>query len=264
VLAALVQTNRHPVCGAIREELYATQIEPAPGGNPQEFPGLGLECCTEGCCWRLGRPGWAASDGVGENAQVLFSADGTVLAAFQFREYPRPDAREELAALCARGLELHVLSGDRPEKVAAMADQLGLPQTHCHANLTPEEKAATVGALDCDNTLYIGDGANDSLAFDAAWCTGTPAVERNLLEHKAHFYFLGRGLAGVRQVLEIGAQRRRAVRVVVAFAIAYNAFAVALSLFGKMSPLVAAVLMPASSLVSLGLAFRGMQTRLHP
>ena len=46
-------------------------------------------------------------------------------------------------------------------------------------------------------------------AFDAAWCSGTPAVDLGLLEQKADFYFLGRGLVGVRALLDIAAMRRR-------------------------------------------------------
>src|SRR5581483_9438020 len=103
----------------------------------------------------------------------------------------------------------------------------------------------------------IGDGANDSLAFNAAWCTGTPAIDRGLLEHKADFYFLGRGLAGIRQLLETTDIRRQTVRRVIAFALLYNFAAVAISLTGAMSPVVAAVLMPLSSLFSLALVFTG-------
>jgi Cu2+-exporting ATPase len=100
----------------------------------------------------------------------------------------------------------------------------------------------------------IGDGANDSLAFDQSLCTGTPAIDRGLLEHKADFYFLGRGLLGIGELFRVAAQRRRAIRAVLGFAIVYNAVAGGICLAGKMSPLLAAILMPLSSVVTLGLA----------
>lgn len=161
----------------------------------------------------------------------------------------------ELSALHQAGYTLHVLSGDREEKVAAMARQLGVPLAHCHARLTPEAKAAWIQEHDCGDTLYLGDGANDSLAFDAATCTGTPAIEQGLLEQKAGFYFLGRGLGGVRGLLAMAHRRKAAATAVLAFAIMYNVGAVALSLAGRMNPLLAAVLMPASSLVSLAIVY---------
>ena len=151
-----------------------------------------------------------------------------------------------------------ILSGDRKAKVENMAAHLGIAPDQCGGEMSPEEKAEWVERFDARNTLYIGDGANDSLAFDDAWCSGTPAVDRGLLEQKADFYFLGRGLGGVRTLLQTAAFRRRVSRAVVTFAITYNAFAIALSLAGKMNPLVAAVLMPASSLVSLAIVFAGL------
>ena len=120
------------------------------------------------------------------------------------------------------------------------------------------KKHPLVAHFDAHDTLYIGDGANDSLAFDAAWYSGTPAIDRGLLEQKADCYFLGRGRGGVRALLQTAATRRRVSRAVVAFAITYNAVAIALSLAGKMNPLLAAVLMPASSLVSLAIVLIGL------
>ena len=56
-------------------------------------------------------------------------------------------------------------------------------------------------------------------------------------------------LGGVRALLQIAATRRRVSRAVVA---------IALSLAGKMNPLLAAVLRPASSLVSLAIVLIGL------
>jgi Cu2+-exporting ATPase len=206
-----------------------------------------------GATWRLGRSAWATS--ASASADCVFARDGLPLAAFRFGEVAREDAREEIAALRSRGCEIFILSGDRSSKVAAMADRLGLPRDHCLGELSPGQKAERVRTLDARDTLYLGDGANDSLAFDAAWVNGTPAIDRGLLEQKAGFYFLGSSLRGVRALLATAALRRGAARAVVTFAIGYNATAVALCLAGRMSPLLAAILMPASSIVSLAIVF---------
>jgi Cu2+-exporting ATPase len=136
-----------------------------------------------------------------------------------------------------------------------MAAQLRLDPAQCCGEMSPGDKAAWVRANDARDTLFIGDGANDSLAFNESFCTGTPAIDRGLLEHKADFYFLGRGLNGVRRLLDVARSRRNAVRGVIGFALAYNCAVIAISLAGKMSPLAAAVLMPCSSLVSLAIVF---------
>src|SRR5690606_27310400 len=94
------------------------------------------------------------------------------VARFRFEETLRPEAAESLAALRKKGLRLVILSGDRAEKVTATAAQLGIPPADAHAALQPAGKEAIVRELDRRDTLYLGDGANDSLAFDAAWVTG--------------------------------------------------------------------------------------------
>jgi Cu2+-exporting ATPase len=279
VLLAMVNDSLHPVAGCLREQLLADRVEPVPASAIHEAIGLGLEMEHGGATWRLGRPEWAVMRTIlsaesareqGQSQQTglsalradcIFTRDGEPLAAFRFGETARDDAREEIAALRGRGCEVFILSGDRRAKVEAMADRLHLPREQCLGELSPDEKAARVRTLDARDTLYLGDGANDSLAFDAAWISGTPAIDRGLLEQKAGFYFLGRGLNGVRALLDTAALRRRTARAVVAFAIAYNAVAVALCLAGFMSPLLAAILMPASSLVSLAIVFAGFSAR---
>lgn len=151
------------------------------------------------------------------------------------------------------GLSLHILSGDHPEKVRQMAEALQLPAGHAHGGLSPEEKAARVKVLDQQDTLYLGDGANDSLAFDAALVTGTPVVDRSLLESKADFYTLGSGLGFLSRLLGAAAARADAVRGAFGFALIYNLTTVAFSMAGKMSPLLAAILMPMSSIVSIAI-----------
>jgi Cu2+-exporting ATPase len=157
-----------------------------------------------------------------------------------------------------------ILSGDGAEKVQAMARQLGLPATQCQGNMSPRGKQDFVRQVDLDDTLMIGDGANDSLAFNESWCTGTPAIDRGLLQSKSDFYFLGRGLSGIRELLQVAAQRRATARQVIGFAIAYNVIVITVAMMGRMNPLLAAVLMPASSVVALALVTLGLREWKQP
>lgn len=268
VLLSMVRDSVHPVSSCLREQLLADRTKPSNLGPVEETIGFGTTLVHNGATWRLGRPEWTegrrAGDSAASTAETAFSRDGEILIRFHFGEVERDDACEEVAALQRRGCNVFILSGDRQSKVTAMADRLNIPRAQCLGGLSPEGKAAHVQKLDAHDTLYIGDGANDSLAFDAAWCTGTPAVERGLLEQKAGFYFLGQGLIGLRALLEAAGLRRRATRSVVTFAIAYNAVAITLCVAGKMTPLLAAILMPLSSLVSLAIVLIFFRNRFVP
>jgi Cu2+-exporting ATPase len=256
ILLGMVEHSLHPVASCLREQLLGRGTKPAAEMDAaNDVVGAGLEVHFQGNAYRLGKPGWAGQ-GTGDS---LFTRDGEVLAAFQFGDAVREDAAEEFRALRSRGYGLHILSGDRAEKVARMAVQLGLPGSFALGGLSPDDKAARIGDIGPQRCLMIGDGANDSLAFNTSLCTGTPAIDRGLLERKADFYFLGRGLRGIRALIDIANCKRIADRTVLSFAIAYNVAAVALSILGKMTPLLAAILMPLSGLVTIGLVLVTMR-----
>lgn len=271
-LFALVRDSLHPVSRCLHETLLVWGGEGEPlAGELTEETGFGVSLRAETGVWTLGRAGWRGRPGVecqlivdidGGAAGAEFCRDGRVLARFRFTETVRADARAEIAALRAEGREVYILSGDRREKVAALARELNLPPSHGIAEVSPREKAAWVWNLDRHDTLMLGDGANDSLAFERALCRGTPVVHRGLLEQKADFYYLGRGIGGIRRLLALNRARARTQRAIIAFSIAYNLLAVGLAAGGLMSPLLAAVLMPASSLVTLAVVGAGMGTVL--
>jgi Cu2+-exporting ATPase len=253
-LARMTHGSLHPIARSLLEALGTRGqklLAAAEMPETQEFPGLGVSMNGG---WSLGKAGWSGDGPVAAAAETAGSElrrNGELVAAFHFRESLRPGAVATLRRLERRGLSLHLLSGDHPQKVATMVRALGLPESQAHGGLSPEEKAAAVKEMDRQDTLYLGDGANDSLAFDASFVTGTPVVDRSLLESKADFYTLGAGLEFLPRLLDTAAARANAVRTAFGFALLYNLTTVAFSSAGKMSPLLAAVLMPMSSIVSI-------------
>ncbi len=252
-LHRLVSSNLHPVSRSLFDALGPVKDRLSDAGEVEEIVGQGLKFADHaGHLWALGRPGWLHPKSLAQG-DAVFTKDDLVLAAFQFTDALRPETCAAFETLRREQYELHLLSGDRREKVAGIARTLEIPPDCWESEMTPEEKAARVGELNREDTLYIGDGANDSLALEAALCGGSPVTGRNFLEHKADFYFLGNSLRFTATLLEVAKLRQRAVRRVFAFALTYNLGAVALSLAGHMSPLLAAILMPLSSIVTMGM-----------
>jgi Cu2+-exporting ATPase len=215
-----------------------------------EIPGMGLESGE----WKLGRARWA-----GGAVGTIFSCHDQPIAAFFFEEQIRPAAKSQILSLGKSGYDVFLLSGDQSARVTAMAGALGLPATHAFGDLLPEDKARLVRERWNGNSLMIGDGANDSHAFDASLCRGTPSVDSGLLEHKADFYILGASLAGLATLFAASLRHLMTTRAVFAFAMTYNATAITASLAGHMSPLVAAVIMPLSSLASIAIVLTGFR-----
>lgn len=245
-LRHLTSGNLHPVSRSLFDSLSHVH-DGMSGAEVMEEPGHGLSFLdAEGTLWALSRPADASADAV-------FMRGDQIIAAFRFREALRAESRAEMAALRQLGLRVQILSGDREAKVNATARQLCLRHDEWLHSLTPGDKAAWITAHDPQHTLYIGDGANDSLAFDAAACAGSPVSGRSFLEHKADFYFLGHSLRFVSRLLGIASTHRLAVRAVFAFSVTYNVVTAVTALLGHLSPLLAAILMPLSSAVTLSL-----------
>jgi Cu2+-exporting ATPase len=244
-LRHLTSGNLHPVSRSLFDAL---------GGTPDrlfeveviEEAGHGLRFNYQGSTWAISRP-------KDQSADAIFTRDDCEVAAFRFHDALRGESGDEVRALAARGLRVSILSGDREPKVADIAAQLGLGRDQWHHSLTPDDKAAWITSHDPQGTLYIGDGANDSLAFDAASCAGSPVTGRSFLEHKADFYFLGHSMRFMSNLLDIAATHRLAVRSVFAFSVTYNIVTAIMGLMGHLSPLLAAILMPLSSVATLSL-----------
>jgi Cu2+-exporting ATPase len=264
-LHALVRDNPHPLSQALLESVLAEGTPEPLSGEVRETVGSGVEMGE----WSLGRAGWRTrrqaevdhrlDDKPAEVGATVLARAGMSVAEFEFADTVRADARTEVAALRRRGLRVQILSGDRQEKVTALAAELGLAAECGIGELSPQEKAAWFTDARAEAALMVGDGANDSLAFDRALCRGTPVIHRGLLEQKADFYYLGRGISGIRELFEVDGVRRRTQRVILMFSVVYNLLAVGLAVAGKMNPLVAAILMPLNSLATLAIVTGGMR-----
>ena len=69
----------------------------------------------------------------------------------------------------------------------------------------------------------------------------------------------GLGIGGIRALFAVNTLRRRTQRTILIFSIVYNLLAVGLAVAGLMNPLIAAILMPLNSLLTLALVTGGMR-----
>jgi Cu2+-exporting ATPase len=255
VLGHLVDRSHHPKASGVRaalSELRVTATAPAPDAPVTERPGLGVELTFRGENYRLGTRAWAASSSSGSASTLVFAVDGCPLAELSCREDLRPDAADEVAALQREGLDVWLLSGDDPARVGEVALRCGIPVERAIGGASPQGKDDWLKAHDHGDVLMVGDGINDTLVVEHAFCSGTPAVDRPFMAARSDFYFMTPGLAPIRSALHAAKAVARVRSMNLSIAVIYNLLAVGLAYAGRMSPLLCAVLMPLSSLTTLG------------
>lgn len=254
-LTLLTHHSLHPVSRSLLEALgvrgQRVIAEQVAVTKINEVAGQGVYARINGHDWFLGK---------NENSPLtVLQKNQQIIAEFSFLEMPRTSAKQALEYLHGKHFRLHILSGDSQMKVNALSESLGIKFDTQLGGLSPEQKAEQMIKIG-SQTLYMGDGANDSLAFDEAMVTGTPITDRSLLETKADFFTMGSGLTYFPSLFAIAYARSHAVRNAFAFALIYNVAVISLAIHGAMKPWIAAIIMPLSSLVSIAIVAYGLRS----
>jgi Cu2+-exporting ATPase len=237
-----------------------------------EVPGGGVDGEVDGHRVIVGSPRFVASrgarvpgDAVGEmdrlaaegQTPVVVAVDGTAVAVAGLGDTLRRGTAEALASIRARGWEVGILSGDHPAVVASVGKQLGLDGERCHGDVSPEDKLRRVqDARATRPVVMVGDGVNDAAALAAASVgVGVHGGAEAVLA-AADVFVTRPGLAPVAELLEGARRTLRVIRRNLACSLGYNAIAVALAMTGRLDPVVAAILMPLSSVTVIVSSFR--------
>ena len=186
--------------------------------------------------------------GTDPRAEVWFGNEHGALARFEFTEALRPDAAATVAALQRADVAVALLSGDAPQRVAALAQRLHIEEAQGGA--TPEAKLARIAVAQRagQRVGMVGDGLNDAPVIaraDVSFAMGEGAA---ITRSKADFILLSGRLS---DVLTARSTARRALRIVrqnLGWAVAYNAVCVPLALLGLFPPWAAGLGMATSSL----------------
>jgi Cu2+-exporting ATPase len=104
-----------------------------------------------------------------EGATVLHVlAEGHVIGAIGLADEVRPESRQAVDDLRARGVQVVMITGDAPQVAQSVAEQLGIDRVF--AGVRPEDKAAKVAELQAEGhrVAMVGDGVNDAPALAQA------------------------------------------------------------------------------------------------
>ncbi|TXS91814.1 heavy metal translocating P-type ATPase [Parahaliea aestuarii] len=249
--AALQSASRHPVAKAFEGAVKAPGFE-----HLQYCIGAGVSGFRDNCEWRIG-----SRDFCREIAPALAEPPDTqhywvalvrrnkALAWLGFDDQLRPDAEPLLAQLGAAGIHIELLSGDRPERVAVVAQ--ALPLNSARGGLDPDQKLLRLEELQASGHVVaaIGDGLNDGPLLARADVSFAVAQATDLARAQADFVMESRDLDGIALSWRTALRCRRVILQNMAWALGYNLCAIPLAAAGLVPPWAAALGMSASSLL---------------
>ena len=136
--------------------------------------------------------------------------DGNYGATFRFRDAPRPESRTFIGHLAPKHKVTRVilLSGDREAEVRYLAGEVGISEALF--GKSPEEKVAIVREeARRAPTLFVGDGATDAPAMQAATVGIAFGQNSDVTAEAADAVVLEASLSKVDELIHIGRRMRK-------------------------------------------------------
>lgn len=267
--AALESGSRHPIAQAL-----AKCDQPVPNPDSVEHVlGAGVRGIVEGHDVAVGSAEFvhrhaqttrgdfaphfarAAEQGL---TPIAIAVDSRVVALALLSDDVRPDSRDVVAKLQAAGWDVHLLSGDDPRTTARIAERVGIPASKTLGGITPERKLETVQR---SGTVMVGDGVNDAAALAAAGVGIAVQGGAEASLDASDVYLTQPGLGPILDTLRLARATRRTILTCLGASLAYNSVAASLAVAGLITPIIAAILMPLSSLTVLAISSRAGSIR---
>jgi Cu2+-exporting ATPase len=181
----------------------------------------------------------------GEHVAVLMLADKL-----------RADAQAMVDTLRAQGIKMTLLSGDRKVVAEAVAAQLGGMEVI--AEVLPQDKDRVIQQLQQRGAIVamVGDGINDAPALIRADVGIALGSGTDVSVESADIVLMHNELDKVRLATLLSRRTLRTIKQNIGLSFLYNVIMVPLAMMARVTPLVAAITMPISSLVVIGNAAR--------
>ncbi|MEN8214061.1 MAG: heavy metal translocating P-type ATPase [Pseudomonadota bacterium] len=270
-LAAVERYSEHPLAAAIVEAAGSGRDEMESGSFINQ-PGFGVGGRVSGRQLYAGTAVWMDHNGI-ERLNSLESAaarldrqgvsslrvavDGREVALIAVEDPLREDAQALIDRLKEDAVRVTLLSGDRQQTAEAIARRLG-GGMDVIAEVLPEEKDRVIAQLQADGgqVAMVGDGVNDAPALVRADVGIALGSGTDVSIASADIVLMSSELEKVALASALSRRTLRTIRQNIGISITYNIIMVPLAVAALITPLVAAISMPVSSLLVIGNAAR--------
>jgi Cu+-exporting ATPase len=257
---SLTRQSKHPLSVAVYEFLQGAIIDNI--DDYMEIASSGIKGKIDGKKIRMGAADFVGKENFNENVNaslVHLSIDGEYYGYFSIANKYRKGI-EKVAKDLKKKFNIHFISGDNDAEKERLYELFG-PDTELHFNQSPLDKLEYIKALkeQGHKVLMVGDGLNDAGALNESY------VGISIADDVFNFSPASDAILEAKQFTNLPNliyYTHRALHIVYAsFTISflYNILGLSFAVSGLLSPIIAAILMPVSS-VSV-VAFVTLATR---
>lgn len=239
----MCEESNHPYSKAIVENFNA--VESRSVEDFKEEPGKGVSSKIKGENWAL------KAHRESPSASSLWHND-QLIGVFHFNSEV-DDRVIDLLVRLNPSFELHLLSGDGPKDMELFSKYIG--SKYIHFNQSPYDKEQYIQSLKIEGTvLMVGDGINDTGALKVADIGVAVSDKDHQFTPVADAILKKSAIHKLDQFLGFTQKSNQVLLALYVFSILYNITGLYFAVTGLLTPLVAAIIMPLSSITIVVLA----------
>ncbi|HLV50745.1 MAG TPA: heavy metal translocating P-type ATPase metal-binding domain-containing protein, partial [Flavobacterium sp.] len=249
----VVRGSNHPLSRRLYTLLPGTSIEKPE--TYEEIAGKGIKGVFKNLKVKVGSASWVGTGKEEKNNQtkVYISIDDEVKGYYVFENEYREGIEPLFESLRNEGYDLYVLSGDNDGE-RKMLERLIPKDTQMIFNQKPDDKLTFISALQQQgkNVLMIGDGLNDAGALAQSNIGISVAENVNVFTPASDAILDATSFTRLNYFLKYAKNAMKTIKMSYGLAISYNVVGLSFALSNRLSPLVAAIIMPLSTATIIG------------
>lgn len=212
-----------------------------------EIPGKGLEAKSGVNLIRIGSGDWlgAGTESREPGSMVFVEINGSIKGYFTIHPSVRPGLRNLINRLGSRCLAL--ISGDQSWDNCLITG-IFPPHTKILFEQSPTDKLQFIQQNKHYNIMMVGDGLNDAGALKAAYIGVAVSDDTSVFTPSCDAIIQGSKLNLLDHFLDLSKSATKIVKWCFVISFLYNVIGLSFAVSGNLTPLVAAILMPLSSI----------------
>jgi P-type Cu+ transporter len=256
LIKSILRASNHPLSRMLYD--FLPEMGKVKINDFEEITGKGIQAEVEGhfikigseefCTSSLSVSSTPPSEKVGERTSVHIQIDGEYYGKYVFKNQYREGLEQLFKSLNAK-YQIKVLSGDNAGEKAAL-EALLPAGTELIFNQKPEQKLEFIKQLQDSgkNVMMVGDGLNDAGALAQSNVGISISENVNVFSPACDAILEASQFQKLDYFLKLSKKAMRVIKMSFALSLLYNIVGLTFAITGNLQPLVAAIIMPLSTI----------------